>query len=303
MTYELTIKLLNEIEYKGIIAYKNNKFYIRTLIDSDEYELMMKELLFEKGYISLSPIDEINFDVNITKFDDINQFFEFLKEKGFDIEYKPIDNFVSFSVIADGDDLLPETIAIMKEGTKIINFAQALSNFSNNTYYEPKIQIRASSFAVDVQEEVDSQKIKEIITKINNSDINIDEYFTNNLYKKLIDSLIELSKIKTLNKLFIKINNENIIIDKHSILNIKNYIKEILNKKIFETTTPYHNLRAFDEKKYKVILDTDNGVFYLHLNKNLLAKLKDYYSQKYNIKILGYFKKPKTINVTTVEIG
>ncbi len=53
-TYKLIITLLGEVEYEGIIAKVNDKIYIRSQIDKDDYEAMIKELLTGIGDIKIT---------------------------------------------------------------------------------------------------------------------------------------------------------------------------------------------------------------------------------------------------------
>jgi len=70
MTYEVIIKILDSIEYKGLFSLHNNKIYIRSMIDNDEYEDMFKQLI-DDGYVTTHKnendynVDLINFDNNL----------------------------------------------------------------------------------------------------------------------------------------------------------------------------------------------------------------------------------------------
>jgi len=109
MTYEVKITLFNEVEYKGIMTVENGKLYIRSLIDLDNYENMFQKL-YEDGDIKVYENDNIE----ITKFNSLEELFELLK-KDFDLEYKIIDDKHLTSVIVNDKDLHPNTI-MKKEG-------------------------------------------------------------------------------------------------------------------------------------------------------------------------------------------
>ena len=87
--YKLTIKLLDEIEYLGIIEKNNSKININSKIDKDNYEYMIKELLTGIGDIKIKEAknNPRNFIIKQKKFNSLKELFINLKESGFEIEY------------------------------------------------------------------------------------------------------------------------------------------------------------------------------------------------------------------------
>jgi len=304
-TYKLVIFLLGEVEYEGIIAKINNKIYIRSQIDKDNYEEMIKEMLIGKGDIQIkkSPEHPYDFCIEQKRFNSLEEFFANLEESGFEIEYKKIeDNYKTFSLVAEGDDLSPETIAYLKEGTLLINLAQNLFTMSNNVSYEPKISLRAGSFAIDIQEEINIDNLRILIHNLNQGTIEIEKYFTNQPYKKLIDNLSKVSKIKTLENLTIELfNNEKLTLNLKAIEKISSQLPKIIQSKPFNKTISYNQLRAFDEKNKRVLLDAD-VVYHLHLKEKEFNELYKYYQKKIDkINIIGNFKSTQTIDVKQVK--
>ena len=304
-TYKLIITLLGEVEYEGIIAKVNDKIYIRSQIDKDDYEAMIKELLTGIGDIKItkSPNNPYDFCIEQKKFNSLEEFFIELQESGFEIDYKKIeDNYKTFSLVAEGDDLSPETIAYLKEGTLLINLAQNLFTMSNNVFYEPKINLRAGSFAIDIQEEINIDNLKILINNLNKGKIEVEKYFSNKYYKKLIDNLSKVSKIKTLENLTIELfNDEKLTLNLKAIKKISSQLPQIIKSKLFNKTVSSDQLRAFDEKNKRVLLD-ENVVYHLHLNEKDFNALYKFYQQKISkINIVGNFKSTQTINVTQVK--
>ena len=304
-TYKLIITLLEEVEYEGIIAKVNDKIYIRSQIDEDEYEKMIKEMLLEKGDIKVtkSPNHPYDFCIEQKKFDSLEEFFIELQESGFDIEYKRIeDNYKTFSLVAEGDDLSIETISYSKEGNLLINLTQNFFTMTNNVSYEPKINLRAGSFAIDIQEEIDITNLKNLISTINQGIIEREKYFTNQSYKKLIDNLSKVSKIKTLGNLTIELlDNEKLTLNLKAIKNISSELPKIIQSKPFNKTISYNQLRAFDEKNNRVLLD-DDIVYHLHLKEKEFNEIYKFYQKQIDkINIIGNFKTTKTIDVKEVK--
>ena len=303
--YKLIITLLGEVEYEGLIAQINNKIYIRSQIDKDEYEAMIKELLTGIGDIKVkkSPDHPYDFFIEQKKFNSLEEFFIELKESGFEIEYKKIeDNYKTFSLVAEGDDLSPETIAYLKEGTLLINLAQRIFTLSNNVYYEPKLNLRTGSFVIDIQEETNIDNLKDLIKDLNQGAIEIEKYFTNQLYKKLIDNLAKVAKIKTLKNLTIELfNNEKLPLNLKAIEQISLQLPKIIQSKLFNEIISYNQLRAFDEKNKRVLLDADI-VYHLHLEEKEFNELYKFYQNKIDkINIIGNFKSTQTIDVKQVK--
>jgi len=304
-TYKLIITLLGKVEYEGLIAKVNDKIYIRSQIDKDDYEAMIKELLIGIGDIKVtkSPNHTYDFCIEQKKFNSLEEFFIELQESGFEIEYEKIeDNYKTFSLIAEGDDLSPETIAYLKEGTLFIKLAQNLFTMSNNVSYEPKMNLRAGSFVIDIQEKINTDNLKILVEKLNQGTIEIEKYFDNQLYKKLIDNLYKISKIKTLKNLTIELlNNEKLILNLKAIEEISSQLSKIIQSKAFNKTISYKQLRAFDEKNKRVLLDADI-VYHLHLKEKEFNELYKFYQKKIDkLNIVGNFKRTQTIDVKQVK--
>ena len=92
--YKINISLLGKIEYEGIITKKDNNIYIKTQIDKDEYEKIIKEMLLEKGNIKVtkSPNHQYDFCIKREKFNSLKEFFIKLQEDGFDVKYEQMEN-------------------------------------------------------------------------------------------------------------------------------------------------------------------------------------------------------------------
>jgi len=302
MTYEVKIILFNEVEYKGIMTIENGKLYIRSLIDLDNYENMFQKL-YEDGYVKVYENDNIE----VIKFNSLEEMFGFLKED-FDLEYEIIDDKYLFSVVADGKDLHPNTIAMKKEGMKLYELTISLYNYANKNNYEPKIEVYASSFGVGIQEsDGNNEELINIINQINsNNFLDLDKFFKDLRYKKLINSLIEVVSIKTLDNLFIKIGNRKIHINLKAINKLKeNFDYQLKNKKISVLIEkPQEQLRAFDKKNLRVILDYElfgKSWFSLHFDdSNVFNKLLEMYNDNTSITIEGFLKKVQTIEVKKV---
>lgn len=306
MTYEVIIRMLDEVEFKGLFSLHNNKIYIRSLIDKEEYEEMFKQLIND-GYVSTEK-NENDYNVNVIEFQNsLEDIFEKVQEKGIELSFEQIDNEAyTFSVVADGEDLNPQVIAHLNKGTKIIGLSETLFKYANNVDYEPKINIRASSYAVDIQEiNNDDNKLLELIQSINDQNINVQQYLTDTLYSNAINSIFDVVGIETLDSLKISLrNNREIVLDINNIKNLKRNFKSILLDASFiqENINTIDFLRAFDDKKYKVILDI-KPVYYLHFDDvNIFRQLKDSYNENKMVTIRGSYKSKQTILVTHIEV-
>jgi len=300
-TYEVKIKLFNETEYKGIMTEEHNKIYIRSYIDLDDYETMFKSL-YEDGYVKVDETDK----VEMRKFNSLKEILQYLKND-FDITYQVIDDNFLFSLVAEGKDLHPETIAINKEGMKLISLAQNFYNCANNINYEPKVKNFASSFGVGIQEiEGNNEKLIEIISDINNNKfLDINRFFNDKIYNKLVRALLDVLSVKTLDKLTLNINNKPYTLQLNSIKQLKQDYERALQSKIVDIKIePKNSLRAFDDKKLKADLDYSlfsKNWFRLHFDsKELFEKLQNNYKNNLTTNIKGNLISSQTIQVTKV---
>jgi len=285
-SYELTIKSSRgRVRFKGIF-YKDedkNKFYFRALEDTQEYSDMFEQLLgkgsidiFEGNIVSIDNKYKINdYDIKHTIFETIDDLVLYLRNDGFLIESQAInEDFSTLSVIVDGKDLNPEVISL-KEHQKITNFTHSLFQYANNTTYEPKYKIRASSFAVDIQEfNSNDALVKEFVNDIINMNIDIYKYFENKQYSKMIQDLKKLLSIESIKSFKIETHSfeENI-----SLPTIKEFIKEFsikIKNRPFTEVIKVKNLRAFDDKKLRVQYDADK-IYSIHVkDKDVYDRLK-----------------------------
>ena len=310
-SYEITIKSSrNKIKFKGIF-YKDidkNKFYFRALKDSSNYTDMFEELL-SKGAIDISKKNKsivdggyevIDHDITYTIFEDIESLVMYLKKDGFIVESQKIEeNFSTLSVVVDGKDLNPEVISF-KENDKITTFAHSLFQYANDVNYEPKYKIRASSFTVDIQEFDSNDKIiKEFVEDIRTLDIDINRYFENTQYSKMIQDLKKVIVIDTIKSFEIITNS---FAETLQISKIKQFVKEfnkVIKSKPFTQIINCENLRAFDDKNLRVLLDSDK-IYSLHIkDKKVFDKLK---VANGNIKPLNsYFIAKQTIELNGLQ--
>ena len=286
ISYEITIKSSrNKLKFKGIF-YKDidkNKFYFRALKDSSNYTDMFEELLTD-GAIDISnrkktiienDYEIINHDIAHTNFEDIESLVKYLKKDGFIVESQKIEeNFSTLSVVVDGKDLNPEVISF-KENDKITTFTHSLFQYANNVSYEPKYKIRASSFAVDIQEfDSNDNIIKKFVEDIKTLNIDINKYFENTQYSKMINDLKKVIVIDTIKSFKIITNS---FTETLKISKIKQFVKEfnkVIKNKPFNQTIDVKNLRAFDDKNLRVLFDADK-IYSLHIkDKNVFDKLK-----------------------------
>ena len=303
MTYEVTIELLEQIEYKGILSLDNNKIYIRSLVDLDEYEAMFWQLI-KNGYVDVQR-DGIDYDISVTDFkNNLTNIFEKLQNDGLNISFVEIANDAySFSLVADGDDINPNVIAYLGKGTKFIALGESLFKCANNVDYEPKINIRAASYAVDIQEvQSNIESLRELINTINNGILDVNRYLNDINYAKVIKNLFDVVAVETLTSLNIHIPNEqNLTLNVDAIKILKRNFKNLLANADFNISVFTHeSLRAFDDKKHKVVLDI-SPTYYLHfLSIELYDTLKSLYAQNKKVSIEGTYKSKQTIEVSRI---
>lgn len=302
MTYEVTIQLLETTQYKGIFSFENGKIYIRSLIDEDEYESMFWQLI-KRGYVQ---VDKVGGKCNITLEEFNNnlvQLFEKLQNDGLELEYIESDSAV-FSLVADGDDLNPEVIAHIGKGTRFIQGAESMYRYVNDISYEPKIQIRSASYAVDIQDmKNDDISLKAFINEINEEYVDAARYLQNNAYAKALHSLFDIVAVTTLKTLNIVVSSqkEPLEISINALKNMKKNFKETLSSSLFkESLFAQESMRAFDDKKYRALLDI-SPVYHLHFESEALyKKAKEMYDTNKEIIISGTYKSKLTIDVSSV---
>lgn len=325
MTYSVMIQLLDEIEYKGIFSLANGKIYIRTLIDEREYEDMFWELI-EEGYTEVQSkytheeILKFHEDENFEKLNesdkydfkhidfenDLLKIFEKIKSLDIDVEYEEIeDDKYVFSLVADGHDMNPEVIAHLGKGTKIIRLAESVYRCSNNIKYEPKMNIRASSYAVDVQANTNNDEAtRQLINSINSEKVDVDEYFSNQEYARVIDSLIEIATLHTLKTLKAEfLAGDDLNIDLDSVRAIKRNYKTMMESRPFNHICLANGcLRAFDDTNFTLKMNSDK-VYHLHLrNEKLYNEIKKHHKENNKISIHGRYKSKQTIDVFRVVL-
>ena len=302
MTYEVTIKLLDAVEYKGIFSFSNEKIYIRSLIDEDEYESMFWQLI-KKGYTKVEQ-DGMDFHITREEFDNnLVLIFEELQDNGIELTYSETDKAV-FSLVADGDDLNPEVIAYLGTGTRFVQSAESIYRYINNVEYEPKIQIRAASYAVDIQDvKNDDDALVAFVEEINSEFVDIERYFQNSAYAKALQNLFDMVSVPTLKVLNIVVQGraKPLVLSIEAIKNIKRDFKEELSRQSFsKIINAGESMRAFDDKKHKALLD-ETSVFHLHFHSDdLYNKTKKFYEQNKRIFIQGNYKSKFTIDVSSV---
>ena len=302
MTYEVIIELLGAVEYKGIFSLQNDKIYIRSLIDEDEYEAMFWQLI-KQGY---TQVERDGMDYAITRNDfqnNLESIFEKLQRSGLGITYTVTDGAV-FSLVAEGDDLNPEVIAYIGTGTRFVQSAESIYRYVNNVDYEPKILIRSASYAVDIQDvRNDDDALVAFVNEINREFIDVERYFSNNAYAKALHNLFDMVAVTTLKTLTIVLQSQaqplQLSID--AIKKIKKDFKETLSTSPFsKSVNARESMRAFDDKKHKALLDAP-PVYHLHFaSEALYDKAKRLYDQNKNIRIDGNFKSKVTVNVSAV---
>jgi len=302
MTYEVIIKLLDTVEYKGIFSLQNNKIYIRSLIDEDEYEAMFWQLI-KKGYTQVEQ-NGLNYKITREEFNNnLVKVFEKLQSGGLEIAYEEVSSSV-FSLVADGDDLNPEVIAYIGTGTRFVQSAESIYRYINNVDYEPKILIRSASYAVDIQDvKNDDDKLIKFIDELNREYIDVSRYLDNGAYRKALQNLFDMVSVTTLKTLSIVIQSkkEPLTISIKAIKKLKKSFKMILSHSMFEKSfDAKEQLRAFDDKNKRVLLDL-SSVYHLHFNNdNLYEKIKQMHNEDKNITLKGNYKSTHTIDVLNV---
>ncbi len=325
-TYSLIIKEDQEIEFEGIISFDNvHGKHFRVLRDEMGYEDMNNELIYQ-GYKSSKKIDtkEIKLDddtsfnqdiyedtlIEINSMDELKNF---LEEKGFECEVIPSEQYnLIASVSADGQDIGYEVISNSNK-IKISNFAidlfRAANNSLNNPDYEPIENEKAGSYEIELFNPKPNINIQnEIITIMNdikNININVEKFWEKSFYYSMINSLINLSFIKHLDNISIKINQVDISLNKVFFKNIKKAISDLLNNKEFKFTSSEDNPpRAFDDKNKTFKLDTGKGkgTRFCKIEEDSLYK-KIFNNRDKNLSFEGYYGKGvQSIDINKVSV-
>jgi hypothetical protein len=90
MKYLLEMKLLDKYEFVGIIYFnKNGNLIIEPIIDKENYTFTLYEF-WKAGDIKIKQIKEYDYEIKIKKFNFLEEFFNILKEIGFDISYQKL---------------------------------------------------------------------------------------------------------------------------------------------------------------------------------------------------------------------
>lgn len=91
MEYEVVIKILDSVEYRGCMNSEVTGLTIESTIDNDQYEEMFIQL-FSQGYIDVQGVNE-DYDVNVKSFDrNLEAIFKYLIKEGLTLEYKEKDD-------------------------------------------------------------------------------------------------------------------------------------------------------------------------------------------------------------------
>ena len=87
MKYKVTLYILNDIEFEGVLEEKDNKLYIQTIQDNSDgdVEEMFKQL-YCVGYITIDDKD----DIKMITFNSLQEIFDELKVREFDIRIERI---------------------------------------------------------------------------------------------------------------------------------------------------------------------------------------------------------------------
>lgn len=304
--HTLLIKHAGNIEFKAIFTKGG---YFRVQIDLIGYEKMIDEL-WNKGYSKFEKVSEVKLSDTCTKdiFDvtqelnfekDVNLIYEFLIEQGFECELIEENKIPVLTVTGYGKDLHPDVIANTEDNI-ISDFTIGLYKSANCINYEPKITRQASSFKVEVKElKNNEENLTLCLTELKNKIFNTERYFTNEHYKKLINSFIALKYINTLEKIVI---NENV-----NFTFSKDYIKEFeelkdtsIRERIFSEEIEMDKLRAFDKKNLSFKCDFRKGV--LHMNTSLDNYKKIVQNRTNKIKLVGTYRSIKSLDISNVTI-
>ena len=302
--HTLLIKHNGKIEFKAIFT---NDGYFRVQIDELDYEPMMDEL-WEKGYETFEKIQTEQtpegctrdiFDVTQTQdfSKNVQNIYTFLTNSGFDCELIEESDTPTLTVTAYGKDLHPEVIANSEDGL-FSDFTIALFKEVNNIYYEPKLEKEASSFKVMVKEiEIDTFNLNNLITDFRNKIFDTERYFSNEHYKKLVNSFINLKYIKTLKHILIN-EDENLIFTKDDILTFEQIKDQKISERPFFANVEKKSLRAFDNKNLTFKYDSDHGVLHMNAEQVLFDRIKR--STSASVQLSGTYTKIKSVKITSI---
>lgn len=302
--HTLLIKHNGKIEFKAIFT---NDGYFRVQIDDLDYEPMMDEL-WEKGYETFEKIATEQtpegctrdiFDVTRTQnfSKNIQNIYQFLIDSGFECELIAESNIPSLTVTAYGKDLHPDVIANSEDGL-FSDFTISLYKQVNNVYYEPKLEKEASSFKVMVKEiDIDTFNLSNLLQDFKNKVFDTEKYFTNEQYKKLVNSFINLKYIKTLKHILIN-EDENLKFTKNDIVEFEEMKDQKISERPFSANVEKESLRAFDNKNCTFKYDSGQGVLHMHAEQALYDRIKR--ATSLSIQLNGTYTKIKSVKVTSI---
>lgn len=304
--HTLLIKYEGHIEFKAIFTSDG---YFRVQVDKIGYEKMIDEL-WDIGYETFEKTaeepthDGCTRDIfNITNIQNFNKnvqdIYNFLVNEGFDCELISESQTPTLTVTGYGKDLHPDVIANTEDNI--------LSDFTINLYkavniinYEPKIEKQASSFKVLVKElEINDNNLSTILNDFKNKIFHTDKYFSDEYYKKLINTFINLRYIKTIKS--IKINeDDNFSFSKNDIIEFEKIKNDKISERPFSQTVTQNEMRAFDSKNLSFKYDSIHGVLHMSLDEINFNKIKRNLSRP--MQLTGTYKSIKSIHIETVTI-
>ena len=252
----LIIKDNDIVEFESIISLDpEHGKHFRVLRDEMGYEEMIRELIY-KGYKQSSKVDSkiIKLDENLSQeipiYEEnliqiytIEELSSFLIARGFECEVVPSSSYALVaSVSVDGQDIGYEVISSTNKN-KVSNFTlnlfKTVTHQVNNLDYEPIINEKAGSYEIEIFDTKENLAIKdnirEIATNLKDQSIDTQGYFQKGYYYNLINSFLELSAIKHLDSVKVKLlENDFIEFTKDEISSLKSKVKELLNNLPFE---------------------------------------------------------------------
>jgi hypothetical protein len=92
-TYEVEIKLLDELRFKGSFEeYNKDKVKCKIHTDKDSYTELFEDLFYGKREIAYVPAvnGELSYKTYRKPFADLKELFDFLIDEGFELTYKEI---------------------------------------------------------------------------------------------------------------------------------------------------------------------------------------------------------------------
>jgi len=318
----LIIKDNDIVEFESIISLDpEHGKHFRVLRDEMGYEEMIRELIY-KGYKQSIKINSeiIQLDENLSQeipiyeenliqINTIEELSNFLRDRGFECE---VIHSISYALVAsvsvDGQDIGYEVISSTNKN-KVSNFTlnlfKTVTYQVNNLDYEPIINEKAGSYEIEIFNTKENLAIKnairEIISNLKNQIINTQKYLQKGYYYNLINSFLELSTIKYLDIVKVKLlENDFIEFTKNEIFALKSKVNELLNNIPFEFSIDNDTqARAFDTKNLSFKVDTNEGVRYCHAqNQEIFDTLTNAGQNKF--KISGFYTSIKSVKITKI---